>query len=583
MILGLPAAPARSRPVPVIRRAARARGSVPAAALVLALAGTGVFWWQLGPSVHSGLRVGLASVFLVLCLNVSLFVVTGVLGFCALLRGRPPSALAPARGGPGPGSRTAVLFPVCDEEPGLVFGNLRAVAESAAGELAADFFVISNSREPAQLAAERQAWQQVRDWVRYRVRGGPGRKAANVHEFCAVWGDDYDYLVVLDADSVMSGATLRQLVGLMEANPAAGLIEVPGTPVGGRTVFARLQQFAAAVYGPISAWGNRVWQRGNANYHGHNAIIRIAPFRAHCRLPELPGGAPFGGEILSHDFVEAALLRRAGWEVWSAPELGGSYEAAPPTMVAYARRDRRWCQGNLQHLRVIGWAGLTFTSRLHLARGVLQYLAAPLWLLFVAAHLFAAPPRTSALVLGVVAVWLTMRLLGVLGVLLTRRRGSWPAGRLLVGALTELVASVLVWPVLVLLHTRFIVELLAGRDTGWPQPDRDGAPIPFRRLLWFHRVELGTGAGVAGLCVVYPAVLTGWLVPVLAAWLGAAGLSAVTGRRSGRTLLLGTELERRPGQVVRRAAVLRRGYRVRRACSTRSAPPAGAAAPKGAG
>ncbi|MGO1056755.1 glycosyltransferase family 2 protein [Crossiella sp. CA198] len=206
--------------------------------------------------------------------------------------------------------------------------------------------------------------------MRYRVRGGPGRKAANVQEFCAVWGADYDYLVVLDADSVMSGAALRQLVGLMDVNPAAGLIEVPGAPVGGRAVFARLQQFAAAVYGPISAWGNRVWQRGNANYHGHNAIIRIAPFRAHCRLPELPGGPPFGGEILSHDFVEAALLRRAGWEVWSAPELGGGYESAPPTIVEYARRDRRWCQGNLQHLRVITWPGRTVTSRLHLGRTV---------------------------------------------------------------------------------------------------------------------------------------------------------------------------------------------------------------------
>lgn len=559
---------------------------MPVAALGLALAGTAVFLGQLGPTVHIGLRIVLGVLFLLLCLNVALFVVTGVLGFVALVRGRPPAALAPPRLNVDRPSRTAVVFPVCDEDPALVFGNLVAVAESV-GQGPFDFFVISNSSDPAQLAAENLAWQRVRDRfgdrVRYRVRTGPGRKAANIQEFCAVWGTEYDYLVVLDADSVMSGEALRRLVGLMDANPAAGLIEVPAALTGGRTVFARMHQFASAVYGPISAWGNRVWQRGNANYHGHNAIVRVAPFRTYCRLPVLTGGPPFGGEILSHDFVEAALLRRAGWEVWSAPEIGGSFEAVPPTLVEYARRDRRWCQGNLQHLRVIASPGLTVTSRLLLARGVLQYLAAPLWLLFVGLHLVAAPPRTGALVLGFVVVWLAMRLLGVVGVLLTRARGEWPVGALLLGASAELLGSVLLWPVLVLLHARFILALLAGRDTGWPQQNRDGARIPFRRLVRFHRVELITGLALGAGCLAYPTLLTVWLVPVLVSWVAAPGLSAWTGRRVRKTVVARTELERQPAAVLRRAAVLRVGYRATRGSSASSAPPGAGSVRSGAG
>ncbi len=538
-----------ARPRLAVRRGAAApRASVPLAAFLLACAATWVFVRQLGSSVHIGLTVVLGTLFLVLCLNVALFVVTGLLGFFAYRRGRAPRALAPPRATTF--SRTAVLFPVCDEDTALVFGNLQAVAEDA-GE-AFDFFVISNSRGLDQLADEHEAWQRTRarlpgTRVEYLVRRGPGRKAANIHEFCQVWGEEYDYLVILDADSVMTGDTLRTLVGLLDGNPRAGLIEVPAALVGGRTAFARLQQFASAVYGPIAAWGNRVWQRGNANYHGHNAILRLAPFREHCRLPYLSGGPPFGGEILSHDFVEAALLRRAGWEVWSAPELGGSYEACPPTIVEYLRRDRRWCQGNLQHLRVLFTPGLTFTSRLHFCRGVLQYVSAPLWLLFVGLHLLAAPPRTGPLLLGFALVWLVFRLLGVL---LT----PGPRWRTLCGAGAELVLSTLTWPVLVLHHTRFVLALLAGRDTGWQRQDRHGARTPFRTMLWCHRYELLAGLTVLTACLLHPPLYTPWLLPVLAAWLLAAPLSTVLSRPVGEGLL---DVPRRPVPVLARAAGLR--------------------------
>ena len=149
----------------------------------------------------------------------------------------------------------------------------------------------------------------------------------------------------------------------------------------GRTLFSRLHQFAAWAYNPVFITGLNFWQGGAANYWGHNAIIRIAPFLQHCRLPKLPGREPLGGSILSHDFVEAALMRRAGWGVYLASELHGSYEELPPSLISYAVRDRRWCQGNLQHARLLFTPGLHLVNRLHLGMGVMSYVTAPLWML----------------------------------------------------------------------------------------------------------------------------------------------------------------------------------------------------------
>src|SRR6201999_2471868 len=145
----------------------------------------------------------------------------------------------------------------------------------------------------------------------------------------------------------------------------------------------RMQQFASSVYGPVFSAGLAWLQGPDGNYWGHNAIMRVRAFMAHGGLPRLPGKPPFGGEIMSHDFVEAALLVRAGWQVWMAPDLGGSFEAPPPSIVDHLKRDRRWCQGNLQHLRILFAQGLKMPSRLHLAMGIMSYLSSPLWLLLL--------------------------------------------------------------------------------------------------------------------------------------------------------------------------------------------------------
>ena len=190
-------------------------------------------------------------------------------------------------------------------------------------------------------------------------------------------------MVVLDADSLMTGAAVSSLVRLMETNPRAGIIQTMPRLVKTETLFGRIQQFASRVYSPIFAAGLNFWQQGAGNYWGHNAIIRVSPFLASCALPGLPGKEPLGGRILSHDFVEAALMRNAGWEVWFAYDLDGSYEGLPPNLTEYVKRDRRWCQGNLQHMWFLLAQNIRAISRIHLIQGILAYASAPLLVLFV--------------------------------------------------------------------------------------------------------------------------------------------------------------------------------------------------------
>ncbi len=214
-----------------------------------------------------------------------------------------------------------------------------------------------------------------------RRRKNTARKAGNIADFVMRWGAAYPQMLVLDADSLMSGATIVRLAAAMEADPDAGIVQSLPLIVNRNTFFARLQQFAARIAGPVIAAGLAAWMGRDGNYWGHNAIIRTRAFADHCGMPDLPGKPPFGGHILSHDFVEAALIRRAGWAVYMLPTLGGSYEESPPSLIDLAARDRRWCQGNLQHIaRAAEPAVSRFASRLHLINGIMGYLASPLWM-----------------------------------------------------------------------------------------------------------------------------------------------------------------------------------------------------------
>jgi len=290
-------------------------------------------------------------------------------------------------------SRTAVLMPTYNEIPEQIFASIEvmAMAISEMGESSSfDWFILSDTTDPDIVIAEEASFYLLRERigktinVYYRRRHkNTARKAGNVADFCRRWGSSYDHLLVLDADSLMEADTIIQLARRMEADPDTGLIQTTPQLINGTTLMARLQQFATGVYGPVVGTGLAWWTDKEGNFWGHNAIIKTEAFMSSAGLPDLKGPPPFGGHILSHDFVEAALIRRAGWSVIIASDLGGSYEECPPTMTDLAIRDRRWCQGNLQHSRIVTAKGLHWVSRMHLLTGIMSYLSSPLWLLLI--------------------------------------------------------------------------------------------------------------------------------------------------------------------------------------------------------
>jgi len=290
-------------------------------------------------------------------------------------------------------SLTALVMPIYNEDPVRTTSALQAMAE-ALKDIGAnhrfEIVVLSDStdadswiRETAAIHVLRMSLTSVMPvWYRRRWKN-VARKSGNLEDFVTRWGGRYDHMIVLDADSLIDAPTLLRLVQVMQADSTLGILQTAPQLIGARTFFGRLQQFAACVYGPVITRGLAAWSGDSCNYWGHNAIIRMRAFAENCGLPTLKGRKPFGGHVLSHDFVEAALMRRGGWKVRMATDCGGSWEESPPSLIDVAIRDRRWAQGNLQHMKIIGASGLSFTSRLHLGIGIMSYLSSPLWLLML--------------------------------------------------------------------------------------------------------------------------------------------------------------------------------------------------------
>ena len=519
---------------------------------------------------------------------------TGLLGLIARVRGRLPDGLqwpAPEIELP----RTAVLIPAYNEDPVRIFSAVTAIYKSlrATGHLAAfDFFVLSDSTQAAAWIAEEILWDQTRRRLRatgrlfYRRRfENTARKAGNIAEFCERWGGHYEAMLVLDADSLMEGETIVQMVRVLAANPHVGLLQTIPQLINKNTLFARAQQFAGRVYGPVLASGLAEWYGGDANYWGHNALIRVRAFADHAGMPTIDGRPPFGGHILSHDFVEAALMRRAGWGVYLLPQLGGSFEESPPSLLDHAQRDRRWCQGNLQHLAVIGAAGLHPLSRFHLATGIMAYLASPLWLGFIVVGILAAlqtkfelpqyffPNRTPYPVWQVIDSELAINLFGAtLAVLLAPKFFGWLAiavrpreaalfggrGRALLNVAIETLFSALLAPVQMLFQSRFVFDVLLGRDSGWKTQARDEHGIPFKAAWQRHKHHCATGLVLAIAAYTVNPWLLAWMMPALVGMMLAAPVSYVSSRlniglaaKTWRWLLIPEEVQE--PEILRRA------------------------------
>jgi membrane glycosyltransferase len=492
-----------------------------------------------------------------------------IAGFATLLvKARQPGLRPPAPGDARLASRTAVVMAIYNEDTNRVFANMQAIYESVAATgqgHAFDFYMLSDTTDPDIWVAEELAWHAM------STRLGPGarvfyrrrrhnvaKKSGNIADFLKRWGRHYDYMVVLDADSLMEGRTLVAMARLMDANPGAGLIQAPPVCVNRNTLFARMLQFAGRIYGPVFAAGQAFWQMGEGNYWGHNAIIRARAFMEHCGLPELPGKPPFGGHIMSHDFVEAALLVRAGWSVWLVPELGGSYEEVPPTLLDYAKRDHRWCQGNLQHARVIGARGLHPVSRFHFLTGIMSYASSPLWLLFLGMGLAIAAVNTvfprayfgvqkqlfpdwpifdaalaKSLFLLALGFLLIPRLLGVLLVLVDgpTRRASGGAARIVVGSAIELVYSTLLAPAMMLFQSKFVAKTLMGGTIGWAAQNRDDGGIPWDVAFKAHIGHMLLGLIVGALAFAIDPNLFLWLSPLVAGLVLAVPIAQFSSRR----------------------------------------------------
>ncbi len=316
---------------------------------------------------------------------------TAIAGFAIQLVGRDPAGIQLSEVAGRPlRTRTAIVMPVYNEDPRRVAAGLEAVWSSLARESergAFDLFILSDTRDPGIAAGEEAMWHrlvarhQAAGRVFYRRRRDRSdHKAGNIADFVRRWGARYECMIVLDADSIMTGSALVTLARVMDAHPEIGILQSLPLPMGRETLFARLIQFGARLQSPMLSSGLAFWQLGESNYWGHNAILRLQPFARHCTLPHLPGRPPLGGEILSHDFVEAAFMRRAGYEVRQLPDLIGSWEEVPANVIDYAARDRRWTQGNLQHARVLGFPGLHPLSRVHFLTGILSYVSSPMWL-----------------------------------------------------------------------------------------------------------------------------------------------------------------------------------------------------------
>jgi membrane glycosyltransferase len=552
--------PAVQRP----RRAlALARLAIFGGALALTLYGAREMYGVVAVGEITPLEWALVVLFVVNFAWIAFAFTSSVYGFVWLLRAKPLGPL-PQR----LESKTAVVMPIYNEAPARVFAAVQAICENVRATGLGDhfdYFFLSDTTSPDIWIAEERALLAMRErlpgeHIYYRRRRkNLARKAGNIADFVMRWGAAYPQMLVLDADSLMSGATIVRLAAAMEADPDAGIVQSLPLIVNRNTFYARLQQFAARIAGPVIAAGLAAWMGRDGNYWGHNAIIRTRAFADHCGMPDLPGKPPFGGHILSHDFVEAALIRRAGWSVYMLPTLGGSYEESPPSLIDLAARDRRWCQGNLQHARVLPTSGLAFPSRLHLINGIMGYLASPLWMAqlligivlvlqskFIRPEYFTAEfalfptwprfdyARALQLFELTIAVLLAPKVFGMIaaGVDGPTRRGCGGAIRLFLSTLIEILISAALASIMMVIQSGAVLQILSGRDTGWNPQRRDDGSIPFAAIVHRHRSHTALGFVTLLTASVLSPSLVVWMSPTIAGLILSIPLSWASGQAS---------------------------------------------------
>lgn len=486
-------------------------------------------------------------------------------------------------------ARTALLFPVYHEAPARIAGTIAAMAEELAAldrARAFDVFILSDTRGDKDGIPEAAVYAELKRLlaptisVYYRRRReNTARKAGNIKDWVERFGGGYQSFIILDADSVMSGETLVRLAAGMERDPQAGLIQTVPRLAGGTTLLQKLQQYASNTYGPAVASGLSFWHRDQGNYWGHNAIIRTYAFASAAGLPHLPGRTPFGGAILSHDFVEAVLLQRAGWGVHMAPTIQGSYEGLPPSLMDLVVRDRRWAQGNIQHLAIVGKPGITLMGRLHLGMGAFSYLVSAIWAASLAVGLVLTlqsqqmipsyfedsrtlfpiwpvidPGAALRLFVGTMVVVMLPKALGLaLEIKRARRAGEYGGtGRAVLAVLVETVFSMLIAPILMCTQTAAVFQIFAGRDAGWKPQRRDDGSVPLDECVRFNWRHTAVGFAMLAICWYAQPGLISWMAPVLAGLILSVLVTWLTARDAGpvMSVILSTPEDRTPPPIL---------------------------------
>ncbi len=490
---------------------------------------------------------------------ISFTVCTVLLGMVSLARQERP-----VRQGRAQPLRVALLMPVYNEVPWNVLGNARTMLEelrARGGKHHYAMFILSDTRDPEIAAQEQASIEALRTTLApglelyYRRREqNTDRKVGNIADWVSRWGGAWDAMLVLDADSLMTGRAIARLTDALARDPGAGLIQSYPQLIGAQSVFARMQQFANGVYGIAFAEGLSRWCGQEGNYWGHNAIIRTKAFATCAGLPKLRSLSGQEQLIMSHDFVEAGLLRRAGWGVRFLPRIRGSYEETPPTLIDHALRDRRWCQGNLQHLRLLGSTGFRAVSRFHLFHGAVGYLMSPLWFALLVMwaligqgkdasvlHYFSPdnpmfpqwPEMTETrhvlIILVMYAMLLAPKILGALALPLSGVRYEDFGGRtrFLASFLFEVVLSILYAPILMVQQMIAVFRTLLGVQKGWTPQARDGGTYGLRTLIVYHALE--TISGLALSAGILAGLVSVWLAPIAISLTFAVPLSALSG------------------------------------------------------
>jgi membrane glycosyltransferase len=437
------------------------------------------------------------------------------------------------------GSKTAIVMPIYNEDVSHSFASLEVMARELISKKAGSCYelvILSDSNHPTAMSEEVQSFKSLKKhlgnsmkvWYRHR-EDNIERKPGNIGDFVRGWGERYDYMIVLDADSLMSSETLLALVRRMQGNNSLGILQTVPTLHGKMNLYARLQQFASQVYGRVNAQGIAAWAGNTGNFWGHNAIIRVNAFAESCGLPKLKGNQPFGGSILSHDIVEAALIRRNGWDVQIATDLDGSWEECPPTLIDSAIRDRRWVQGNFQHLKVLRTKGISFFSKIHFLIGIMGYLSSLLWLLQITGSALFLLPQFSfhlgifeeesmvQLFFFTLVVLFLPKVLGLLHTLSQgiKRRKLGGTISILCGCILEILFSALMAPVQMLMTVKNIGEVIMGQDSGWKAQTRECLSCSRKEAWSNHGMHFFVGAVITVLLIFFESGLFWWGLPIL--------------------------------------------------------------------